>query len=136
MLTFKSITNKIKYIYNRPCAKMQECVRHKRKNPEIIRLDGRGLKEVKGHWPKVNVGEGAGGGNPLLLGGSGEENFKIRCSVVNSGTLWSQNKMFKIRTLRRRKIKILTFSKTKYISDWEEWGVNLQGYLTATLQTA
>ena len=30
--------------------------------------------------------------------------------------------MFKIKTLTRSKIKILTFSKTKYISDWEEWG--------------
>ena len=27
--------------------------------------------------------------------------------------------MFIIRTLTRRKIKIITFSKTKYISDWE-----------------
>ena len=43
-------------------------------------------------------------GQPLLLGGSDlpKEFFLIRCSVVNSETLWSQNKMF--------------------ISDWEDWG--------------
>ena len=67
---------------------------------------------MRGRRPKVNAGESIGGCTFFL----------IRCSVVNSETLWSQNKMFKIRTLTRSKIKILTFSKTKYISDSEEWG--------------
>ena len=64
-------------------------------------------------------------GQPLPARGSGNvpiENFKSKMLVVNSETLWSQNKMLKIRTLTRSKIKILTFLKTKYISDWEEWG--------------
>ena len=116
-----------------PCS--QVCDRHKRKNPDIIRLDGNGPKEARGRRPKVHAGEGA---IISCYGGLGPPpgNFLIRCSVVNSETLWSQNKTFKIITLTRSKIKIQTFSKTKCISDWGEWGVNLQGYLTATLQTA
>ena len=37
------------------------------KTLKIILLDGKGPKEARGYQPKVDEGEGAGRGNPLLL---------------------------------------------------------------------
>ena len=59
---------------------------------------------------KGQHGGGFGRGQPPPARGSGPtpRTFSlIKYSVVNPETLWSQNKMFKIRTLTRSKMKIL-----------------------------
>ena len=73
-------------------------------------------------------------GQPPLARGSGKLKNKMLC-----GEFWETLEpnffLFKIRTLARSKIKFKLFLKQNTFQIGRSGGVNLQNYLTATLQT-